>query len=186
MTLRPMPLSDVVERLRAAGLLVEVHGPAEVELAGASQDSRTTGPGELFLAWKGIDADAHDHLADAVRAGAAAAVVERPVPEISVPQIEVSDGRLAAALAADLLFDSPSRALLMCAVTGTNGKTTTTLLARHLLQERGGAGAIGTLGVVGPEGTVRPGSEGLTTPGPVDVQRRLRTFLDEEVRSVVM
>ncbi|MEX0979889.1 MAG: UDP-N-acetylmuramyl-tripeptide synthetase, partial [Gemmatimonadota bacterium] len=181
-----LQLDAVVEILRKAGLVTEVHGTGDVSLLGASQDSRTVRAGDLFLAWRGVDADAHDFVAAAAEAGAVAAVVERFVPEAAVPQVRVTDGRLAAALAADALHGSPWRQLFTCGITGTNGKTTTALLTRHLLGMRGSAAAIGTLGVVGADGQVLPETEGLTTPGPVALSGWLRKLVDDDFRSVTL
>ena len=177
-------LADVSDVLRTADLLIEVLGPEDVAVRGASQDSRTVAPGELFLAWEGTDADAHDFVGSAARAGAVAAVVERPV-ETDLPQLVVRDGRRAAALAAHALFGFPSHRLFAAGVTGTNGKTTTALVARHLLGAFARPAAIGTLGIVDDEG-VRPGTEGLTTPGPVQLAEWLRDLVDDGIGAVVM
>jgi UDP-N-acetylmuramoyl-L-alanyl-D-glutamate--2,6-diaminopimelate ligase len=76
----------------------------------------------------------------------------------------------------------------MLGVTGTNGKTTTTSIMRHLFDDGDGSSAsIGTLGVlVGSEGEVLPGGSGLTTPGPVELQRILRALADRGVRTIAM
>jgi UDP-N-acetylmuramoyl-L-alanyl-D-glutamate--2,6-diaminopimelate ligase len=73
-------------------------------------------------------------------------------------------------------------------VTGTNGKTTTVSMLRHLLDRPDRrAASIGTLGVlVGSEGEEMPGGAGLTTPGPIELQRVLRALVDRGVRSVAM
>ncbi|MFI5312282.1 MAG: UDP-N-acetylmuramoyl-L-alanyl-D-glutamate--2,6-diaminopimelate ligase, partial [Gemmatimonadales bacterium] len=73
-------------------------------------------------------------------------------------------------------------------VTGTNGKTTTVGMLRHLLDEDGArCASIGTLGVlVGTEATVFPGGSGLTTPGPVELQRLFAELSASSVRTVVM
>lgn len=178
-------LAAVARVLRDRGLLREVRGPEDTPVRGVSQDSRTLREGELFLAWRGVDADAHDFVGEAARRGAAAAVVERPV-DAPLPQLVVSDGRMAGALAAHAVLGSPGRDLVLVAVTGTNGKTTTTLILRHLLARRGGAAAVGTLGLVGADGAVRPGTEGLTTPGPVQVSTWLRALEDEGVAAVAV
>lgn len=181
----PRTVAAVGDVLRSAGLLLETHGPGDVVVGGAAQDSRRVEAGDVFLAWTGTSADAHDHLADAVDAGAVAAVVERRVADVDVPQLVVADGRRAAAVVADALAGSPWADLFMAAVTGTNGKTTTALMVRHILAERGPAAAVGTLGVVDADG-VRPGTEGLTTPGPVQLAEWLRALVDDGIRSVVM
>jgi len=186
MTRRPFQLSSVAQRLRDAQLLLDARGPLDVQLSGVSQDSRSIRPGDLFLAWKGVDFDAHDFLGQAVAAGAAAAVVEELHPGVQVPQLLVGDGRLAGALAADVAVGSPWKALFMAGVTGTNGKTTTAVLGRYLLETRGPAGALGTLGLVEASGEVRPGTEGLTTPGPVEVATWARSLADAGFSSMVL
>ncbi|MGE0159058.1 MAG: UDP-N-acetylmuramoyl-L-alanyl-D-glutamate--2,6-diaminopimelate ligase [Gemmatimonadales bacterium] len=169
--------------LRSAGLLEESRAPGDVVVRGVSQDSRTTSAGDLFLAWKGTASDAHDFVGEAARRGAAAAVVEHPV-DAPVPQLVVSDGRRAAALAADTVMGSPSKRLRSLAVTGTNGKTTTAVLIRHLIGGDVPTAVIGTLGLIEREG-VRPGSERLTTPGPVQVAVWLRELADGGIGAVV-
>jgi UDP-N-acetylmuramoyl-L-alanyl-D-glutamate--2,6-diaminopimelate ligase len=151
---------------------------------GVCQDSREAAPGDVFLAWRGTASDAHDFVGGAVERGAVAAVVERVV-DVPVPQLVVKDGRAAAGVVAHLVMGSPSTRLFLVGVTGTNGKTTTALLLRHLLAAKGPAAAVGTLGVV-EEAGVRPGTEGLTTPGPVQVARWLRELADAGVQSVAM
>ena len=178
-----LSLTRVVERLAAAGALTPgMPVPAETELRGVSHDSRAVGKGDLFLAWQGAEHDGHDFVGEAVRRGAVAVLVERAVAGVSVPQVVVRDGRLAGALAADEFFGRPWRKVFVYAVTGTNGKTTTTLLARHLLCAGGPSAAIGTLGIVDADGSVRPNTESLTTPGPVQLSGWMRSLADAGVR----
>jgi UDP-N-acetylmuramoyl-L-alanyl-D-glutamate--2,6-diaminopimelate ligase len=183
---RGLRLSEVAAVLRSAGLLVDSRGTGDPTVRGVAQDSRAVSTGDLFLAWRGVEADAHAFVGAAVAAGAVAAVVEQPVPDVSVPQLVVRDGRLGAALAANRVLGDPSAELFLVAITGTNGKTTTALLTRHLLAGAGPASALGTLGLTGPDGEVRPGTEGLTTPGPVQLARWLRGLADEGVDSVAL
>lgn len=181
---RPVTLHSVGEVLRSAGLLQETLGPGDVAVMGVSQDSRTVRSGDLFLAWEGKATDAHDYVGQAAEAGAVAAVVERPV-DIAVPQLVVSDGRRAAALAADHVMGSPWQGMFTVGITGTNGKTTTAILARHILEQRGPAAAMGTLGVMDASG-VRPGTDGLTTSGPVQLSVWLWELADGGIQAVVM
>jgi UDP-N-acetylmuramoyl-L-alanyl-D-glutamate--2,6-diaminopimelate ligase len=177
-------VAAVGDVLRSADLLVEVRGAEDVAVRGVTQDSRHVRPHDLFLAWKGTGVDAHDFVAAAARHGASAAVVEHPVAA-DIPQLVVRNGRRAAALAADAVMGSPSRDMLVVGVTGTNGKTTTALLIRHLLAGSMKTAVIGTLGVVDENG-VRPGTEGLTTPGPVQVAVWLRDLADGGTGAVVL
>jgi UDP-N-acetylmuramoyl-L-alanyl-D-glutamate--2,6-diaminopimelate ligase len=178
-------LSEVISRLRGEGLLLAEPG-SDPELSGIVDDSRRVGPGDLFCAWQGTAVDGHAFVPTAAAAGAVAALVERPVAGVELPQVVVSDGRSAAALAAMLLYGDPVDSLALCGVTGTNGKTTTVWLLRHLLGGRYRAAALGTLGVVGPDGAWSSGGESLTTPGPVELAALLRSLVDEEVGAVAM
>jgi UDP-N-acetylmuramoyl-L-alanyl-D-glutamate--2,6-diaminopimelate ligase len=101
----------------------------------------------------------------------------------------VTDARRAAPIAAAAAYGDPGAKLKLVAVTGTNGKTTTVGILRHLLDEGDGGrcASIGTLGVlVGSEGRPQAGGGGLTTPGPVELQRVLRALVDAGVTTVAM
>ncbi len=104
------------------------------------------GPGALFCALPGLRADGHDFVAEAASRGAAAAVVEREVPGVAIPQVVVPDARLAMALAAAAVAGHPSRDLVVVGVTGTNGKTTSAFLVHAVLEAAGHrAGRVGTI-----------------------------------------
>lgn len=176
----------VAEALAGAGELV-MHGPLPAACSGLTEDSRHVIPGSLFVAIRGSHADGHDYLAAAARAGAAAVIVEEP-QRTTLPALVVRDSRRAAAIAARVVFADPASRLTMVGVTGTNGKTTTVNLLRHLL-DRGDAPAasIGTLGVLrGSAGEAVPGGSGLTTPGVIELHRVLRRLVDAGVRRVAM
>jgi UDP-N-acetylmuramoyl-L-alanyl-D-glutamate--2,6-diaminopimelate ligase len=155
-------------------------------VAGASADSRAIGVGDLFCAIAGTSGDGHRFLADVARRGAVAATVEHADPEAPLPQIHVTSGRLAAAYAAAELYGDPWNELTLVGVTGTNGKTTTAAILRYLLGLRAPAAYIGTLGALDARGDVVPGTEGLTTPGPVEAARWLRGFVDDGAAAVAM
>lgn len=178
-------LEIVTRRLRETGLLV---APAATDavLSGVTDDSRKTRDGDLFCAWRGTSIDSHDFLAAAAGAGAAAALVERPVENVEIPQVVVSDGRSAAAIGAALIFGDPQNALRFAGCTGTNGKTTTVWILRHLLSARYRTASIGTLGVILENGRPLEGSENLTTPGPVEIARVLRQLVDRGVEAIAM
>lgn len=175
---------EVLRRLRNRDVGGEWRGAPPAEFTGVTVDSRDVKPGFLFCAVPGTRTDGHEFLPEAAAAGAAAAVVERPREEVELPQLVVLDGRRAAAHLASLFHGDPGRKLRLVAVTGTNGKTTTAWIARHLLAGREPAGAIGTLGVVDPAGEVHPGE--LTTPGPVELARSLATLADGGAETVAM
>lgn len=175
----------IIAALRDARLLVGE--PAAVpEIRGVATDSRSVSPGGLFCAIAGNAADGHAFLGDAAARGAVAALVTHPVTDVPLSQIRVTDGRRAAAVAAAVWFGWPARALRLVAVTGTNGKSTTVAVTRHVLNQTGEVGTLGTLGVTDGTGAAVPGGSALTTPGPVDLQQTLAALRDRGVRTVVM
>jgi UDP-N-acetylmuramoyl-L-alanyl-D-glutamate--2,6-diaminopimelate ligase len=180
-----------VTAIRAAlaerGLLVGVSGEIPDDAAGISDDSRKVSRGDLFIAVRGWNSDGHDFLDAAAQRGAVIAIVEDP-SRTSLPSLVVREGRRAAAVASATAYGDPARNLRLLGVTGTNGKTTTTSIMRHLLDEGDGSSAsIGTLGVlIGSGGEILPGGGGLTTPGPVELQRILRELADRGVRTIAM
>jgi UDP-N-acetylmuramoyl-L-alanyl-D-glutamate--2,6-diaminopimelate ligase len=150
-------------------------GPADVPVTGLAFDNRAVGPGSVFFCVPGFTTDGHDFAPDAVRRGAAALVVQRPLA-LGVPEIVVDDVRAAMARAAARFHGDPTAALAVCGVTGTNGKTTTTFLVRALLERAGrSCGLLGTVkSIVG--GEERPVVR--TTPEAIDLQRTFREMLD--------
>ena len=190
MTNRHTTLGAIEARLAREELLTGAtrlsDGHAMRELWDVTADSRQVRVGALFCAWKGTSSDSHQYLPQVFSAGAAGVVVEECEAAIPTPQLCVTDGRVGAAYAAAEFFGDPWEGMTLVGVTGTNGKTTTAAMLRHLLAADGPAGYVGTLGAVGQDGEVIPGTEGLTTPGPVEAARWLRRFLDEGVERVAM
>ena len=119
------------QRLAEAGQLVSWPDGAPAEFHALTADSRKVGTGCLFIAYAGTTSDGHAYAPVAAQAGAACVMAEHPVGGLTVPQILVASGRHAAALAAALFYGDPAAALDLLAVTGTNGKTTTTALIAH-------------------------------------------------------
>ena len=172
-----------LERLSAALEPRETIRRAPVELRGLAYDARTVETGSLFFCVPGTHADGHDFAAEAVRRGAAALVVERPL-KLDVPQLVVVSARAAMAQAADVFFGEPTRELELAGVTGTNGKTTTCFLVYEVLAAAGRRpGLVGTV-----ESRIGGESRKLarTTPEAIDLQRLFREMLDAGDRSCVI
>ena len=98
---------------------------SETEIPGVCYDSRKVQPGELFVAVTGYATDGHAYIGKAKAAGAAAVLCER-VPEEEIPYVQVKNSRRALAVLGANFYRHPAREMTMVAVTGTNGKTTTT------------------------------------------------------------
>ncbi len=180
-------IAEIRSALSERGLLEGVSGKLPDHASGVADDSRKVKSGELFIAVRGWNSDGHDFL-DAAEVGGAAVAIVEDAKRTKLPALVVREGRRAAAVAASIAYGNPAQSLTILGVTGTNGKTTTTSIARHLFDDGSGSSAsVGTLGVlVGSEGEVMPGGGGLTTPGPVELQRILRALVDRGVRTVAM
>lgn len=183
----PISTNRITAALTAADLVVEVRGELPDQVTLVEDDSRRVQPGSLFIAVKGSERDGHEYLDRAQQAGATMAVIEDK-KRTTLPAIVVRDGRQAAAVVAAAAFDWPVRQLRLIGITGTNGKTTTAHILRHLLDSpKVRAASIGTVGVrLGSEGRPVEGDSGLTTPGPVELQRLLRSLVDAGVGHVAM
>jgi UDP-N-acetylmuramoyl-L-alanyl-D-glutamate--2,6-diaminopimelate ligase len=180
-------LDAIAKAMQAQGLLVDRRGPLPETVALGTDDSRRVKPGALFVAVRGADRDGHAFLAAAEQAGATAAIVEDPA-KTSLPALVVNSSREAAAIAGAVAAGWPAREMQLVGVTGTNGKTTTVNILRHLLDEpKARAASIGTLGVLlGSEGRALPGGSGLTTPGPIELQQLFAELRGEGVARVAM
>jgi UDP-N-acetylmuramoyl-L-alanyl-D-glutamate--2,6-diaminopimelate ligase len=155
----------------------------DVEVSGLAYSSRSVVPGTLFFCVPGFRADGHDFAPDAVARGAVALVCQRPLG-LGVPEVIVDDVRAAMGPAAARFFGDPTAELDVVGVTGTNGKTTTAFLVRHLLEAGGRqTGLLGTVKrmVGGVEEEVER-----TTPEAIDLQATFRAMLDGGDRACAM
>ncbi len=154
-----------------------------VEIRALAYDNRLVKPGTLFFCVPGFTRDGHDFAADAVRRGAVALVVERPLG-LGVPEVRVASVRAAMAPAAAAFYRDPTAELEVVGITGTNGKTTSAFLVRSLLEaDRRQTGLLGTVKSVigGVEHAVER-----TTPEAIDLQRTFRRMRDGGDRACAM
>ena len=181
----PLTWTAVLDELRRADLLIAAPSKGD-DPSGVGVDSRTVRPGMLYVAVRGSQADGHRFVGDAVGRGAKAIVVEAP-QQSGVPEIVVRDSHRAALALGSAWYGHPARAVTLIGVTGTNGKTTTTGLVRHLFNQRETAGSIGTLGAFdGRDQPIASTAGSLTTPGPIDLQATLAAMVDRGVTHVAM
>ena len=161
--------------MRLSEVVAGAASQADPDITGLVYDSGAAGPGTLFFCVPGFTSDGHDHAPAAVRRGAAALVVQKPL-HLGVPEVRVASVRAAMAPAAARFHDDPTATLRVVGVTGTNGKTTTAFLVRALLEAAGRrCGLLGTVTSVigGRERAVQR-----TTPEAIDLQATFREMLD--------
>ncbi|MBI4466525.1 MAG: UDP-N-acetylmuramoyl-L-alanyl-D-glutamate--2,6-diaminopimelate ligase [Acidobacteria bacterium] len=176
-----MELGKLLEGLETLG----VSGSLSVEVSGVCYDSRQVRPGDLFVAIPGEKLDGENFIPQAVGAGAAAVLSERPPkPQVRATWVQMRSARKALAQAAANFYGHPARAVKLIGVTGTNGKTTTTYLLESILQAAGQrAGLFGTVEYRTAAGAVTALN---TTPESADLQRLLAELRQAGVGWAVM
>src|SRR5512146_953371 len=148
--------------------VLETRGDLETGVKGIAYDSRKVGAGDLFVAVRGTRQDGGAFVRDAILRGASVIVTDSALDNgVQVPVIRVSDSRKALSRVAVNFFDNPSRDLHLIGVTGTNGKTTTTLLLEGILKQAGCS--VGVLGTLGYRWADKRISAPMTTPESLDL-----------------
>ena len=175
-----MKLLDLLQGLE----LLEVHADLDREITGVCYDSRQVTPGCLFVAISGYTVDGHRFVPMALAKGAAAVLCQQ-APACGAAYVRVADTRLALALVSANWFGHPAGRMTMVGITGTNGKTTSTYLLKHILEDALGAkvGLVGTIqNMIGSR--VLPTER--TTPESYELQALFRQMLDEGCTHVIM
>src|SRR5882762_6481531 len=178
-----MKLADLARGVPGANL----EGDGDVDVAGIAYDSRRVKPGDLFVAVSGLHEDGHAFAADAVAKGAVAVALERPGPiPPGTPILLVPSTRIGLAEIAAEFYGRPSRRMKVAGVTGTDGKTTTTHMAEHVLQASGiQTGAMSTVAFT-VRGTETDNRSGQTTTEAPQVQAWLQRMLEAGVQCAVI
>ncbi|MBR0354293.1 MAG: UDP-N-acetylmuramoyl-L-alanyl-D-glutamate--2,6-diaminopimelate ligase [Oscillospiraceae bacterium] len=175
-----MKLREIVKDLELLGGNADL----DMEIGGVCYDSRKTQPGDLFVAVRGFETDGHRYIPMAVQKGAAAVLCEEP-PADGTPWLQVADCRLGLALASRNFFGNPAAEMTVIGFTGTSGKTSSTQLLKHVLEDRLGA----KVGLIGTNGNMI-GEELLhtehTTPESYELQKLFRRMADAGCTHVVM
>ncbi len=169
-----------------------VAGDLQSEVLSVTEDSRQVKPGTIFVAIRGEHYDGHQFVRQAQHQGAVGVVVEgenggsiAPLKgERSPALIRVKNSRKALGLLASKLSGTPSARLQMVGVTGTNGKTTVTHLAKFLLEAQGHQ--VGLLGTVGYQFGKERRAASHTTPAPTELQDMLKAMVNAGMDVAIM
>ena len=175
-----MKLRELLENIE----ILDTNVSLDTEIGSVYYDSRKVTEGSLFVAVTGFASDGNRFIPMALSKGAAVVVTARK-PEGDVPCVLVENDRLALALIGTNLYGNPARSMTLIGVTGTNGKTSTTLLLKQVLEKTLGAkvGLIGTMSnLIGDEElpTER------TTPESLELQELFAKMRDAGCTHVVM
>ena len=165
-------------------------GDPDTMIRSIAFDSREVDPGSLFVALRGGYTDGHRFLSDAIERGAAACLVESVDDELGSigfdAIVRVPDTRQTLAEVGRNFYDDPSRDVCLVGITGTDGKTTTSFLAKHLLTASGiRTGLIGTVAIEIPGETPRPAGR-QTTPESLETQRLLHAMRSARADAVIL
>lgn len=174
-----MKLKDIIKDIR----ILDSNADPEMDILGIAYDSRKIQPGYLFVAVSGFQTDGHKFIATAAEHGACAVLCTQK-GDWGIPYLITDNSRLALAVAGRNFYHDPASEMKLVGVTGTNGKTTTTHLIKHMLEHYGHK-----VGLVGTNGNMI-GSRHIhteyTTPESLDLQKLFREMADEGCTAAVM
>jgi len=162
----------------------EIIGPADRAVESIAYDSRRVERDGLFVALRGEKSDGHDFIGQAIEKGATVIVAERAEKNSRTTFVVVENTRTAMADLAARFYNFPARKLKLAGVTGTNGKTTTTFLIKHICEKAGMR--CGLLGTVRYEIGERVLPASRTTPESLDLQELLAQIRDAGCKAAAM
>ena len=165
-----------LKELLAGVTVLKATADMQTEIANVAYDSRKVQPGGMFVAISGFSTDGNRFIPMAMEKGAAVIVTAKE-PDAEIPYVLVESDRLALAYISRNFFADPAASMQMIGVTGTNGKTSSTLLLKHVLETVKGAkvGLMGTMeNIIGQEHI--PAER--TTPESFELQALLARMRD--------
>ena len=175
-----MKLKNLIDRLE----VVSLTAAPDTEISGISYDSRKTREGDLFVAIRGYETDGHRFIPKAIEKKAAVVLCETP-PAGDIPYIQVKDSRLALALCSCAFYGDPAAGMRMIGITGTSGKTSVSMLLKHVLEDVHGA-RVGLVGTTGIQIGDREIPSEYTTPESLELQMLFAQMAEEGCTHVVM
>ena len=175
-----MKLRDILEDLQVLSAAADM----EREITGICYDSRLVQPGDLFVAVRGLTVDGHRFIPKALEQGAAA-VLCQDLPQGEGPWVQVADCRYGLAICSRNFFGNPAAEMTLIGFTGTSGKTSSTIIMKHLLERELGA----KVGLIGTNGNMIGGEHlhsEFTTPESYELHRLFRAMKDAGCTHAVM
>ena len=175
-----MKLKELLEGIR----VLACEADPEMEITSVAYDSRKVEKGGMFVAITGFASDGNRFIPMAMEKGAVAVLTTKK-PKVDIPYVLVDNERLALAMLGANFYGHPAKSMTMIGITGTNGKTSVTLLLKKVLEETLGAkvGLIGTMGALVGDEHIH--SE-RTTPESFDLQGLFARMRDAGCTHVVM
>ncbi|MFC1692159.1 UDP-N-acetylmuramoyl-L-alanyl-D-glutamate--2,6-diaminopimelate ligase [Candidatus Latescibacterota bacterium] len=175
-----MKLNDLINGFGT----IEIHGDREVDITSLAYDSKKVKRGSMFIAVRGFNIDGNVFISDAIKKGAVAVMTDSAQEMRDTVIVRVPDVRKAMALTADRFYGSPQKEVVMTAVTGTNGKTTTAYMIKSIFDTGGmDCGLIGTIQHHVAGETIFSVN---TTPEAVDIHEYLARMVSAQQNACVM
>lgn len=179
-----MLLSELLKNVYVTSSNRENLDEESISIHKLAYHSNSVDEGTLFVCISGYRTDGHKFAAAAVEKGASALIVERFLPDITIPQFKVENSRKALATLANIFFNRPSESMSVFGVTGTNGKTTITYMTDAIFKAHElETGLIGTVMIKNKQKKI---PSVLTTPESLDLQSYLNEMQKESVSHVSM
>ncbi len=166
------------------GLPYQVRGTEDVDIEDITFDSRRVRPGSLFVALRGVHQDGRQFIPSAIKAGARAVLTEGEIPNSSVPLVVVPDAMKALSAMSLRFWENPSAKLRMVAITGTNGKTTTSYLVEAIFAKAGWPTAV--MGTINYRFKDEEMAAPNTTPFASEIHRFLSGVAKKGAKACVM
>ncbi len=174
-----------LKRLLAGVEIKSIHGNTRKEIEGIAYHSKKVEKGFLFAAVRGMEADGHRFIGEAIKRGAEALLLEEDQKEaFRGTTILVPNSRQALAEVSNNFYGNPSSRVNLIGITGTNGKTTTSYLLESIFKKAGHP--VGVIGTINYRYGQKVTSAANTTPESLDLQRILFEMVQEGVSHVVM
>lgn len=171
---------------------LKVKGDLTIDISNVDSDSRAIKKNGLFVAIKGFDTDGHEYIKEAIKKGAVAIIASMDVDKKLLKEIVdkvtiilAPDTRLALAICACNFYDNPSRKFKLIGITGTKGKTTTSFMAKRILEKSGKkVGLVGTIATY--IGDKKLEDSDRTTPESIKLQEIFNQMVQEKCDVVIM